>query len=79
MGQDILTDCGIKAVSKLENCKTGELPRNDKSGDQVVGLWPQSSFKESNREEARKEANISYKSASRVSSYDTVAVPYSIE
>ena len=32
-GQDILTDCGIKALSKLENCKTGEMPRTDKSND----------------------------------------------
>jgi len=82
MGQDCLTDGGIKALSKLENktsltnyCKTGEMPRNERSCDLVIGLWPQRTIKESLREDT----NISYKSATRVSSYDTVAVPCSLE
>lgn len=81
MRDDILTDGGIKALSKLENnsslhnyCKTGEMPRLDKSCD-ALGGWPSRSLKESGRDDA----NISYKSTSKVSNYDTVAVPCSME
>ena len=52
------------------------MPRVEKSCDQVsIGVWPQTSYKESGREDAK----ITYNSASRVSSYDTVAVPCSLE
>mmetsp|Transcript_35026 Transcript_35026/g.46085 ORF Transcript_35026/g.46085 Transcript_35026/m.46085 type:complete len:222 (+) Transcript_35026:496-1161(+) len=79
MGQDILTDGGIKALSKLESTplqnynKAAELARIDKSGEKIKGSWPNA------KDSFREDANISYKSASRVSNYDTVAVPCSTE
>ena len=76
LGQDILTDGGIKALSKLEKSplqnynKASDMNRADRSGEKILGIWANGKD-----HQGRDDIHASYKSASKVSNYDTVAAP----